>query len=256
MTSPIDDTRPSPGTGRVILVGGGPGDPGLITRRGYQCLLDADVVVTDRLAPLELLADLPDHIEVLSVAKVPRGPSTSQEAINALLIEHARAGRTVVRLKGGDGFVFGRGAEEVLACEAAGIDVEVVPGVTSATAVPALAGIPVTHRSLTQGFTVVSAHVPPRDPRSTLDWGSVARCGTTIVLLMGVETLPEVSRALIDEGMSPDTPAACIQDGGMPSQRIVTASLVDISLAAASAGVEPPAVIVIGSVADWRNAKP
>lgn len=254
MSSPTKDERPA--AGRVVLVGGGPGDPGLITRRGYQWLLDADVVVTDRLAPIELLVDLPDHIEIISVAKVPRGPSTSQDAINAILIEHALAGRTVVRLKGGDGFVFGRGAEEVLACEAAGIQVEVVPGVTSATAVPALAGIPVTHRSLTQGFTVVSAHVPPGDPRSTLDWGGVARSGTTIVLLMGVETLPEISRTLIGEGMSPATPAACIQDGGMPTERIVTASLAEIAAAVASAGVEPPAVIVIGRVADWRNASP
>ena len=178
--------------GRVVLVGGGPGDPGLLTLRGFQALAEADVVVVDRLAPLAVLDGLREGIEIVDVSKIPRGRSTPQEEINAVLVDRARRGLVVVRLKGGDPYVFGRGMEEVLACRDADVPVTVVPGVTSAVAVPELAGIPVTHRGLSQGFTVVSGHAAPDDPRSTVDWAALARGGTTIVVLMGVETLPHI----------------------------------------------------------------
>lgn len=160
---------PADGVGRVILVGGGPGDPGLLTVAGLAAVRAADVIVTDRLAPLAVLDQAPPGVEIVDVGKIPRGRFTPQERINELLVEHARAGRTVVRLKGGDNFVFGRGGEEWQACAAAGIEVRVIPGVSSAVGVPALAGIPLTHRTANQGFTVVTAHVPPGDPgpRST-----------------------------------------------------------------------------------------
>src|SRR4051812_31677521 len=161
--------------GAVVLVGGGPGDPGLITVRGQQAVSQADVVLADHLAPQSLLASLPPEVEVIDASKLPRGRSMAQEQINELLIAHARAGRRVVRLKGGDPFVFGRGMEELEACVAAGIPVEVIPGVTSAIGVPGLAGIPVTHRGLTHEFVVVSGHVPPGHPQSLVDWPSLGR---------------------------------------------------------------------------------
>jgi uroporphyrin-III C-methyltransferase / precorrin-2 dehydrogenase / sirohydrochlorin ferrochelatase len=238
---------PAPSGGRVVLVGGGPGDPGLLTRRGWEALTRADVVVVDRLAPLQLLDDLPDDVLVIDVSKVPRGPFVPQERINEILVEHALAGRTVVRFKGGDPFVFGRGMEEAQACAAAGVPVEVVPGVTSAVAVPALAGVPVTHRGLSQGFTVVSGHVPPGDPRSTLDWGALARGGTTLVLLMAVHTLPDIAAELLAQGMDPATPVACVQDGGLASQQVARGRLDEAAELAGS--VRPPAVVVVGAVA-------
>lgn len=238
--------------GRVVLVGGGPGDPGLLTRRGHARLLEADVVVTDRLAPTEILAELPAHVEVINVAKIPRGPSTSQDEINRLLVQHAGAGRTVVRLKGGDSFVFGRGAEEVEACVAAGIPVEVVPGVTSAVAVPAAVGIPLTHRALVQGFTVVSAHLRPDDPRNKVDWAVLARSGMTLVIMMGVLTLPQVSAALIEAGMDSNTPVACIENGGLPGERTLSSPLRRIADVARKAGLMPPAIIVVGEVTALR----
>ncbi|GAB2680067.1 uroporphyrinogen-III C-methyltransferase [Thalassiella azotivora] len=237
------------GRGRVVLVGGGPGDPGLITLAGWRALQEADVVVTDHLGPVSVLDDLPEGVEVVDVAKHPRGPSTPQETTNALLVEHALAGRVVVRLKGGDPFLFGRGGEEVDACRAAGVPVAVVPGVTSAVAVPALAGIPVTDRELSQGVTVLSAHVPPGDPRSTVDWAAVARTGTTVVVLMGVRTLRAVATALVDGGLPASTPVACVQDGGLPTQRVVAATLADAADAADAAGLRPPVVTVVGAVA-------
>jgi len=238
---------PTPGRGRVLLVGGGPGDPGLLTRRGWEALTRADVVVVDRLAPLQLLDDLPDDVVVIDVSKVPRGPFVPQERINEILVEHARAGRTVVRFKGGDPYVFGRGMEEAQACVAAGVPVEVVPGVTSAVAVPALAGVPVTHRGLSQGFTVVSGHVPPGDSRSTLDWAALARGGTTLVLMMAVQTLPDIAAELLAQGMDPATPVACVQDGGLASQRVERGRLDEA--AALAARVRAPAVVVVGAVA-------
>ncbi len=239
--------RTGPTSGRVVLVGGGPGDPGLLTRRGWQRLAEADVVVVDRLAPLAALDGLRDDVMIVDVSKVPRGAFTSQERINAVLVEHALAGRIVVRLKGGDPFVLGRGMEEVDACVAAGIEVEVVPGVTSAVAVPGLAGIPVTHRGVSQGFSVVSGHVPPGDPRGSVEWGALARSGTTLVCLMAVDNMALIAADLIANGMDATTPVACIQDGAMAGQRVVRTSLEHV--VTEGPGVQSPAVIVVGAVA-------
>ena len=233
----------------MTLVGAGPGDAGQLTVRGQACLDEADVVVTDRLVPQSVLAALRGSVTVIDVAKTPRGPAVSQQRINELLVEHALAGRRVVRLKGGDPFVFGRGMEEVQACTAAGVAVAVVPGVTSAVAVPGLAGIPVTHRGLSQGFTVVSAHLPPGDPGSTLDWAALARTGTTLVLMMAVHTLPAVVATLLAEGMDPSTPAASVENGGTPRQRVLGGTLGEIARIAAENALRAPAVTVIGPVA-------
>ncbi|NRQ48653.1 uroporphyrinogen-III C-methyltransferase [Aeromicrobium sp. YC3-14] len=247
-TTAADDDRIL-GTGSVTLVGGGPGDPGLVTVAGRAAIESADVIVTDRLAPLAALSWARADAEVIDVAKVPGGRSTSQDEINRLLVEHAKSGRHVVRFKGGDNFVFGRGSEELLACLDAGIATRVIPGVTSAIAAPAMAGIPVTHRGLTQGFTVVSGHVPPGHADSTLDYTALARSGSTIVVLMGVRTLGAICAALVAGGLDPDTPAAVVADGSLPSQRVVRATLATIDGAAVEAGIGAPAVAVVGDVA-------
>ena len=242
-------STPTPeSTGRVYLVGGGPGDPGLLTVAGREALAAADVVITDRLGPVAALAEIAPQAEVVHVGKIPRGDFTPQERINELILEHARAGRTVVRLKGGDGYLFGRGGEEWNECVAAGIPVEAVPGVSSAFAVPALAGIPVTHRGLSQGVAVVSGHVAPEDPRSEVDWAALATSGLTIVVLMGVATLGPIARTLIEAGLDPETPAASIADGASPDQRVVRAPLSGIATAADDGGIAPPAITVIGDV--------
>ncbi|MGI5274352.1 uroporphyrinogen-III C-methyltransferase [Nonomuraea sp. CA-218870] len=232
----------------VALVGGGPGDPGLITVRGRQLLAQADVVVADRLAPRALLDELAPDVELIDAAKVPYGRSLPQEAINELLVERARAGRFVVRLKGGDPFVFGRGGEEMIACARAGIPVLVVPGITSAVSVPAAAGVPVTHRGVSQEFHVVSVHVPPGDPRSTVDWPGLARSGGTLVFMMAVERLAAVAETLIRDGRSPETPVMVVQDGTLPTQRAVTASLSTVADRVSAAGIRPPAIVVVGDV--------
>ncbi|MGY1635635.1 uroporphyrinogen-III C-methyltransferase [Geodermatophilus sp. SYSU D00742] len=234
--------------GTVVLVGGGPGDPGLITVRGQQAVSQADVVVADHLAPQSLLASLPPDVEVIDASKLPRGRYMAQEQINALLVEHARAGRRVVRLKGGDPFVFGRGMEELEACVAAGVPVEVVPGVTSAIGVPALAGIPVTHRGLTHEFVVVSGHVPPGHPSSLVDWTALARLRGTLVVLMGVDTAPAIAAALVEQGRAPDTPVAVVADGSTPTQRTVRTTLAGLARTLADEGIRPPAVWVVGEV--------
>lgn len=233
-------------TGRVVLVGGGPGPLGLLTIAGLEAVRAADVLVCDRLAPLAALEQAKPGAEVVHVGKIPRGEFTPQEQINAILVDRALAGRRVVRLKGGDNFVFGRGGEEWNACVEAGIPVEVVPGVSSSIAVPALAGIPLTHRSLTQGFVVVSGHVTPDDPRSDIDWDALARLGLTIVILMGVAALPQITERLLRAGLDPATPAASIADGGMPSQRLVRGDLATLPAAAAAEDIGAPAVTVIG----------
>jgi uroporphyrin-III C-methyltransferase/precorrin-2 dehydrogenase/sirohydrochlorin ferrochelatase len=173
----------------------------------------------------------------------------SQDTINAVLVDEARAGQRVVRLKGGDPFVFGRGLEEVQACVAAGVEVEVVPGVTSAIAVPALAGVPVTHRGVTHEFVVVSGHLPPGHAQSLVDWDALARLTGTLVLLMAVENLPVIAEALIAGGRDPETPAVAVQEGGLPGEAVVRASLAKLPAAVADAGLRPPAVIVAGPVA-------
>ncbi|HUK72674.1 MAG TPA: uroporphyrinogen-III C-methyltransferase [Streptosporangiaceae bacterium] len=232
----------------VALVGGGPGDPGLITVRGRQLLAEADVVVTDRLAPRSLLDELPPDVEIIDASKIPYGRAMAQDHINAALVEHALAGRFVVRLKGGDPFVFGRGAEEVLACLRAGVPVAVVPGVTSAVAVPGAAFVPVTHRGIAQEFHVVSAHVASGDQRSTIDWVALAQSSGTIVVLMAVERLDVIADALIRHGRVSTTPVAVIQDGTLPTQHTLTATLETVAEQAVAAGIRPPAVVVVGEV--------
>ncbi|MGP3936687.1 uroporphyrinogen-III C-methyltransferase [Nonomuraea sp. KM88] len=232
----------------VALVGGGPGDPGLITVRGRQLLAQADVVVADRLAPRALLDELAPDVELIDAAKVPYGRALSQETISELLVDRARQGKFVVRLKGGDPFVFGRGGEEMIACAHAGIPVLVVPGITSAVAVPAAAGVPVTHRGVSQEFHVISVHVAPDDPRSTVDWPAMARSQGTLVLLMAVERLAKVAEALVRDGRAPETPAMVVQDGTLPTQRAVTASLSTVADRVSAAGIRPPAIVVVGDV--------
>jgi uroporphyrin-III C-methyltransferase/precorrin-2 dehydrogenase/sirohydrochlorin ferrochelatase len=227
----------------VTLVGGGPGDPGLITTRGRRALAEADVVVVDRLAPRALLAELDPAVEVIEAGKSPHAHTLTQTEINAVLVERAQAGHRVVRLKGGDSFVLGRGGEEVLACVSAGVPVEVVPGVTSAFAVPAAAGIPVTHRGLARQVTILSAH------DAAPDWEVLARLEGTLVLLMGVAQLPSHTRALLAHGKDPGTPVAIVENGTLPGQRTTVGTLADIADLARVRGVGNPAVVVIGDVA-------
>ncbi len=233
----------------VAIVGGGPGDPELITVRGRRLLARADVVVADRLAPQPLLAELAGDVEVIDAAKLPRGRAMAQQAINDLMVARARDGLFVVRLKGGDPYVFGRGSEEVLACVAAGVPVTVVPGVTSALSVPALAGIPLTHRGLAHEAVIVSGHLSPHDPATMVDWPALARLRGTILVLMGVDRLAEIADVLLDHGRAADTPVAVVQDGSLPGQRVTRAALREIAEAAERDQVRAPAVIVIGAVA-------
>jgi uroporphyrin-III C-methyltransferase/precorrin-2 dehydrogenase/sirohydrochlorin ferrochelatase len=233
----------------VALVGGGPGDPELITVRGRRLLARADVVVVDRLAPRELLDELAPHVVVVDAAKIPYGRAASQDVINNTLIEHALAGRFVVRLKGGDPYVFGRGFEEVLACAAAGVPVTVVPGVTSAFAVPAVAGVPVTHRGVAHEVVVVSGHVGPDDPRSLVDWPALAALRGTLVLLMAVERIGAFADALRAGGRPSDSPVAVIADGTMRTQRSLRSTLDKVADDVATHGIRPPAIVVIGPVA-------
>jgi len=232
---------------KVFIVGAGPGDPDLITVKGLACLRRADVVLYDRLAPAELLAEARPGAELIDVGKAPQHHRRSQTEINALLLDRARAGLTVVRLKGGDPFVFGRGGEECLALAAAGIAYEVVPGVSSAIAVPAYAGIPVTQRGISTAFTVLTGHTADEDE---FDWDAVPAAGT-LVLLMGVRHLAELTRQLIAHGRAPETPAAVIQQGATPEQRVVVGTLADIAERASS--IESPATTVIGEVVALRE---
>lgn len=235
--------------GGVALVGGGPGDPELITVRGRRLLAQADVVVADRLAPPELLAELPPHVDVIDAAKIPYGRAMAQDAINDVMIERARAGSFVVRLKGGDPFVFARGYEEVLACTEAGIPVTVVPGVTSAIGVPALAGVPVTHRAINHEFVVVSGHLPPGHPESLVNWDALAAMSGTIVLLMAVERIELFAEALLKGGRPADTPVLVVQHGTTAAQHTLRATLADTPEKIRADGIRPPAIIVIGAVA-------
>lgn len=251
-TSGAPAADPDPKTvGEVVLVGGGPGDPGLLTVAGLQAIKDADVIATDRLAPLAVLEQAREGVEIIDVGKIPRGPGAEQRSIEDLLIDRARAGSTVVRFKGGDNFVFGRGGEEWQACAAAGVPVRIIPGVTSAIAAPAAAGIPVTHRTLSQGFTAVTGHVPPGDPRSTIDWPALARTGTTLVIMMGMANLAAIADTLITNGLPADTPSAVIADGTTTSMRVLRAELSEVAAAARADGLGAPATVVIGAVAGF-----
>ncbi|MDP2772428.1 MAG: uroporphyrinogen-III C-methyltransferase [Nocardioides sp.] len=232
----------------VTLVGGGPGDPDLISIAGRKALMEADVVVADRLAPRELLGQLPPDVELVDVAKLPRGRSAQQEEINRVIVERALAGKRVVRFKGGDSFVFGRGYEEVLACREAGVAVTVIPGLTSPVAVPAVAGIPVTHRGIAHEFTVASGHLPPGHPESLTNWDAVAALRGTLVLMMGVENAPTIAATLIAGGRPEETPVAVLCEGTMPGERTVLATLGTLEAELVAHAVLPPAIIVIGEV--------
>ncbi len=241
--------EPAPSVpGGVALVGAGPGDPELITVRGRRLLAEADVVVADRLVPGLLLDELRPEVELVDASKIPYGPSRTQEEINRILVERAKAGRFVVRLKGGDPYVFGRGGEEVLACAEAGVPVTVVPGVTSAIAVPAAAGIPVTHRGVAHEFIVVSGHVPPDHPQSLVDWPALARLRGTLCVLMGLKNLAAIVATLLAHGRSADTPAAVVQEGTTAAQQVVRGTLATVAADVATAGIRPPAIVVIGDV--------
>lgn len=240
-----DDALAVPG---VALIGAGPGDPELITVRGRRLLGRADVVIADRLAPPLLLDGLRPDVEVVDAAKIPHGRQLDQDSINALMVERALAGRYVVRLKGGDPMVFGRGGEEAAVCLTARVPVEVVPGVTSAVSVPGLAGIPVTHRGVAHELVVVSGHVAPDDPSSLLDWPALGALRGTLVLLMAVRNLAAIATALVANGRGADTPAAVVCEGAGPRQRTVTGTLSDIAERARDAGVTPPAIVVVGPV--------
>jgi uroporphyrin-III C-methyltransferase/precorrin-2 dehydrogenase/sirohydrochlorin ferrochelatase len=249
----ITDEVPDGLRGAVALVGGGPGDPELITVRGRRLLAQADVVVADRLAPPELLAELAPHVEMIDASKIPYGRAMAQDAINDVLIDRAKAGKFVVRLKGGDPFVFARGYEEVLACADAGIAVSVVPGVTSAIAVPALAGVPVTHRGVTHEFVVVSGHVAPDHPESLVNWNAVAALSGTIVLLMAVERIELFAKVLQEGGRAAETPVLVVQHGTTAAQRTLRTTLADAPERIRAEGIRPPAIIVIGSVAAFAG---
>ena len=239
--------------GMVFLIGAGPGDPGLLTLRGAEALSDADVVVYDYLANPALLAHARPDAERIYVGKKAGCHTLSQDEINALLVERAQMGQRVARLKGGDPFVFGRGGEEALALVRAGLPFEVVPGVTSAVAAPAYAGIPVTHRGLSSSFAVVTGHENPSKETSALDWERLATGVDTLVLLMGVGNLPRIVDRLLAHGRPPETPVAVVRWGTRPEQQTVTGTLTDIVDRVRSSGLKPPAVTVIGKVAALRE---
>ena len=244
IAAPNDDER-TPG---VVLVGGGPGDPELVTVAARRALSEADVVVADRLAPRELLDELSPDVELVDVAKLPRGRAAAQEEINRLIVDRALEGKRVVRFKGGDSFIYGRGFEEALACEAAGVPWSVIPGLTSALAVPAAAGIPVTHRGVAHDFTVISGHLPPDDPDSLVEWDAVARMRGTVVLLMAVKNLPAIAARLVSSGRTPETPVAVVSEGTMPGERTLVSTLEKVGEDMEREQVRPPAIVVIGEV--------
>lgn len=231
--------------GRVVLVGGGPGADDLITVRGLNRLLSAHVVVTDRLAPTGLLARLGPDVEIIDAARAPGTCTLTHDEIVELMIDRARAGKTVVRLKGGDPFVFAHGAQEVASCTEAGIAVEVVPGVTSATAGAALAGLPLTSTDGAAGFSVVSGHLDPDDPASRIDWSALSRSRTNLVVLMGMRHLPAIVARLLAEGVAADTAAACIAEASLPQQMVVQARLDELPAAVADEGLSNPATVII-----------
>lgn len=240
--------------GTVALVGGGPGADDLLTVRGRRLLARADVVVADRLAPQGPLAELRPDVELVDAAKIPYGRAMAQEAINEVLVDRARRGRFVVRLKGGDPFLFGRGYEEALACAEAGVPCVVVPGVTSALSAPALAGVPVTHRGLTHELTVVSGHVPPGHPDSLVDWEALARLRGTVVVLMGVRNGPAIAEALVAGGRDAATPAAVVVDASLDTQSAHRCTLGTLADTLAHPDVRPPAILVVGEVAGLPEA--
>lgn len=235
--------------GTVALVGGGPGADDLMTIRGRRLLAQADVVVADRLAPQRPLSELRADVEIVDAAKIPYGRAMAQEAINEVLVDRARAGKFVVRLKGGDSFLYGRGYEEAQACAEAGIPCSVVPGVSSALSVPALAGIPVTNRGMTHEATIVSGHLPPGHPGSLVNWDALAKMRGTIVILMGVKNTPTIAEALVAGGRPADTPAAVIMEGSLDGQSTHRCTLGGLAALLVDEDIRPPAIVVVGEVA-------
>jgi uroporphyrinogen III methyltransferase/synthase len=235
--------------GVVYLVGAGPGDPGLMTARSLELIATADVILHDRLIPAGALDRAQEGAELVYVGKQPGAPERPQEEIEALMVDRARGGRSVVRLKGGDPFVFGRGGEEAEALAVAGVQFEVVPGVTAGVAAPAYAGIPVTHRDEASAVAFVTGHEDPGKEDSALDWDALARFPGTLVLYMGVRRLPEIAERLVDAGREPGEPAAAVERGSLPGQRTVTSTLAELPVAAAEAGLRAPAIVLVGPVA-------
>ena len=240
--------------GKVYLVGAGPGDPDLITRKGLRLLRAADVILYDRLIPPELLQEARADAELIDAGKQPTRHRLSQDDINALLIDRALRGLTVLRLKGGDPFVFGRGGEEALICHEYGIYFEIVPGVSSAFAVPAYAGIPLTHRQLCSAFTVITGHEDPTQPGGSLNYQALSQIGGAIVILMGVRQLGKITARLLRQGLDPDLPAATIEWGTIRHQRTLIGSAATIADLAADAHIQPPAITVLGEVVRLREA--
>lgn len=241
-------------TGHVYLVGAGPGDPGLLTVRAAGLLATADLIAHDRLAPAEVLALAPPSCEIRCVGKTPGRPSWSQADINSLVVDAARSGRAVVRLKGGDPLVFGRGGEEAIACRDADVPVEIVSGVTSAVAAPGAAGIPVTHRGVAPGVAVITGHEDPTKDDPQVDWASLATFAGTLVFLMGVGNLGRITGMLLAHGKDPTTPVALVRWGTTDQQEVVGGDLVSIVDRVRRAGLEPPATIVVGEVVALREA--
>lgn len=235
-------------SGKVVLVGSGPGGLGLMTMRAREAIAGADVVLYDQLPGDEILATLPETAEKIDCGKHGSDHTLEQDEIEALMVEKAREGKVVVRLKGGDPFLFGRGGEEMETLRAHEIAVEVVPGVTSAIAVPESVGIPVTHRAFASQVTIVTGHEDPTRGESALDWQFLGRTRGTIVVLMGVKNLDKIAATLIENGRDRETPVAIIERGMRPDQRVTTGVLSEIAGIARARGVSPPAVIVIGEV--------
>ncbi|MAS34088.1 MAG: uroporphyrinogen-III C-methyltransferase [Anaerolineaceae bacterium] len=239
--------------GTVYLVGAGPGDPDLITRKGLRLIQTADVIVFDRLIPLDLMDEARSDAECINAGKAPTKHRLDQESINEVIVNRALVGKTVVRLKGGDPFVFGRGSEEALACRQAGVPFEVVPGVSSSYAVPAYAGIPLTHRHLSSGFTVITGHEDPTKPETSINYDAVAQMGGTIIIMMGVNKLPQILERLVQAGLPQDRPAAIIEWGSTPFQRVVEGTAQTLSDLAREHEIKSPATVVIGEVVQLRS---
>ncbi len=239
--------------GKVILVGAGPGDPGLITLKAFNAIRQADVIIYDNLSNRNLLSGAKEGAEIIYAGKEAGRHTMRQDEINTLMIDKANAGLMVVRLKGGDPFIFGRGGEEAEELSKAGIEFEIIPGISSAIAVPAYAGIPLTHREYASTVTFITGHEDPQKEHSMISWKALVKSGGTLVFLMGVGRLKEICQRLMEEGMSPDTPAAVIEKGTLPEQRCIAGSLKDISKKAESSHIMPPAIIVIGDVVQLRD---
>ncbi len=240
-------------TGKVYLVGAGPGDPGLVTQKGIDCIASADVIIYDYLASRQLLSFSPEDAELIYAGKKGGDHTLTQDQINALIVEKAAAGNTVVRLKGGDPFIFGRGGEEIEALIDRNIPFEIVPGVTSAVAAPAYAGIPLTHRQYTSSVTFITGHEDPNKDESMINWDALAKTGGTLVFLMGVKNLPQITARLTGCGMNPETPVALVRWGTTPAQQTVTGTLATIVENVAEAGLKPPCIIVVGRVVELRE---